>query len=202
MKTIKIYKKDLIFEDFNNFESKIIKENFEKFIEKNKKINYHQLFDNISMNANDLYLAGFPKENIIEGVEILIEQNIFNNVGSGFWQTLKERIIKWILLKLGIKGRLLQFLMVSLANIPNTEYKIFLSPLSNCEKITNYLSQGIIEWIAVEALQKMNFGGGVISDTIRNQISSYLLDDDFLKEFDEKMVPVICSKIRESLSSN
>jgi hypothetical protein len=185
---------------FKSKESKIIKESCDKFILKNKRVSYNQLFDIISEKSNQLYLNGSSRLKINEGIRYTLEEGIFGDFGTGIWQTIKEKAIRWLLGKLGVSGNLLDYLVISLGNMPVSDYKLFLSPAQNCEKIADHLTDGLLEWLADEGMEKFNLGDGWFADTVRNTIGEMFLDEGFIQDIQNKLIPVICDKIRSAFS--
>lgn len=185
---------------FKNKETKIIKESCDKLFFEKKRVSYNELFDVISSKSNHLYLNGSTSPKINEGIRYTIEEGFFDSAGSGFWQTIKEKAIRWLLEKIGITGKLSEYLAISLGNMPLSDYKLFLSPVQNCEKIADHLTDGIIEWLADEGMENFNLGDGWFSDTIRNVIGEMFLDRGFIQEIQNKLIPIFCNKIKQSFS--
>lgn len=195
--TIRLTESNLSVKKYRTKESKIIKENFNKVIRKNKTITYNQLFESISRSANQLYLNGHSSKHINEGIFDTIG-DLFGKAPGGFMQTLKEKAFRWLLPKLGFSGGFLDFMVITLSNMPISDYKIFLSPLDNCEKIADHLTDGVMEWLATVGLKKMDIGGGFLSDTIRNTVGEMLTDEGFVQQMQDKFSPIICNKIRSA----
>jgi hypothetical protein len=185
---------------FKNKETKIIKESCDKFILENKRISYNQLFNIISLKSNQLYLKGSAPSKINEGIRYTIEEGFFDTAGSGIWQTIKEKVIRWLLEKIGITGKISEYLTISLGNVPLSDYKLFLSPIQNCEKIADHLTDGLVEWLADEGMESFNLGDGWLSDTIRNSIGELFLDEGFIQDLQNRLIPTICNKIKQSFS--
>lgn len=192
-------KKELLIESSRSVEELMLKESINQKL-LNNKISLDELFETISKSSNELYMSGFEPKNIQKGISLIFEQNIFSNATSGIWQTIKERLISWFLKKLGVKGKVLNFFKVSLANIPTSDYKIFLSPIQNCDKIVNYLTDGLAEFLAAESLSKINFGGGYVSDSLRNAVIDSLTEEGFLQDLQDRISPTICGYITHGFS--
>jgi hypothetical protein len=185
---------------FKTKESRIIKESCDEFILENGRITHKQLFDVISVASTQLYLKGYSNSRINEGIRQTIEEGFFSDGASGLWQTIKEKAVKWLLGKLGIGGNLKDYLAVSLANIPLSDYKLFLSPVQNCEKIADHLADGLIEWLAEEGMQKLDVGQGWVGQIIRNTIGEMFLDEGFIQDLQDKFIPVICGKLNQAVT--
>ena len=197
---IRLTESDLRKMNRRNKASMIIKEDCNRLIRKNKSITYNQLFDTISETSNKLHLKGVRPKYINEGIMDTLG-SFFSSTPGGFIETLKEKVFGWILPKIGIEGELLEFMKIALANIPIKEYTLFLSPLKNCEKIADLMTDGIVEYVESKLLKKIDFGGGVFSDTVRNALSD-TIDKEFIQSLQDKLNPVICGKIRSAFGSN
>ncbi len=199
--TIKLTETDLRKMNRSNKASMIIKENCNKVIRENKTISYNQLFNTICETSNALHRKGVKSNQINEGIMDALG-SIFGNSPGGFMQSFKERIISFILPKIGIDGELLSFLKVALGNLEFSDLKLFLSPLDNCEKIADVLTDSIIEYLGEYLLRKMDVGGGWISDTFRNAAFEALNNDGFVQDLQDKFAPMFCEKIRSAFGSN
>lgn len=175
-------------------ESRILTETCNEFIRTAGKISINEVFDNISYVSNHLYKNGYSSRNIDRAINQYLSEGLFD----GFTQTLKEKLINWLLGFLPIPEGVKSFLKISLANVPLKDYGMFLSPLKNCEKIADVVIDSILEWLATEGLQKWDIGGGTISDTLRNSIADFLTDEGFVQNLQNKLNPVICDKIRSA----
>jgi hypothetical protein len=127
--------------------------------------------------------------------------SFFSSTPGGFIDTLKEKVFNWILPKIGIKGEMLEFMKIALANIEIKDYSLFLSPLKNCEKIADLMTDGIVEYVQAKLLKKLDIGGGTIGDTVRNALAD-TIDKEFVQSLQDKMNPVICGKIRSAFGSD
>jgi len=183
-----------------NKASMIIKEDCNRLIRKNKSITYNQLFDTISETSNKLHLKGVRSNYINEGIMDTLG-SFFSSTPGGFIDTLKEKVFGWILPKIGIEGEMLEFMKIGLANIDFKDYGLFLSPLKNCEKIADLMTDGIVEYVESVLLKKLDFGGGVFSDTVRNALAD-TIDKEFIQSLQDRMNPVICKKIRAAFGSD
>ena len=197
---IRLTESDLRKINRKNKASMVIKEDCNRLIRKNKSITYNQLFDTISETSNKLHLKGVRPRHINEGIMDTLG-SFFSSAPGGFLQTLKEKVFGWILPKIGIEGEMLEFMKISLANIDIKDYAVFLSPLKNCEKISDLMTDGIVEYVQAKLLKKLDFGGGLFSDTVRNALSE-TIDKEFIQSLQDKLNPVICSKIRSAFGSN
>lgn len=198
--SIRLTETDLRKVNRRNKASMIIKEDCNRLIREKKTITYNQLFDTISETSNRLHLKGVKSKYINEGIMDALG-TFFSSTPGGFIDTLKEKVFGWILPKLGVKGALLDYLKIALADIPIKDYYLFLSPLKNCERIADLLTDGISEYIQSLILKKFNIGGGIISDTIRNSLAD-TLDKEFVQSLQDKMNPILCQKIRSAFGSN
>ena len=63
------------------------------------------------------------------------------------------------------------------------------------------MTDGIVEYVESKLLKKIDFGGGVFSDTVRNALSD-TIDKEFIQSLQDKLNPVICGKIRSAFGSN
>lgn len=185
-------------EKFKTKEVKLIKESCNNLILRNGRVTYNQLFDVISDKTNTLYLRGSSNMKINEGIKYTLEEGFFGDAGTGIWQTIKEKIINWFLDKIGVSGGFKNFLMISLANLSVSDYKLFLSPLQNCEKIADHLTDGLLEWLLDEGIQNMDLGDGWLANTLRNTVGEMFLDKGFIQDLQDKLIPTICEKIRSS----
>lgn len=184
---------------FRTREAKIIKESCDNLILENRRVSYNQLFDVISRKSTQLYLRGSSPRKINEAIEYTIEEGFFGDAGSGIWQTIKEKAIRWLLGKIGVSGNLLDYLVISLGNMPLSDYKLFLSPAQNCEKIADHLTDGLVEWLADEGMQKINLGDGWMANTLRNVLGEMFLDEGFIQDIQNRLIPPICEKIRSAV---
>ena len=183
-----------------NKASMVIKEDCNRLIRKNKSITYNQLFDTISETSNKLHLKGVRPKYINEGIMDTLG-SFFSSAPGGFLQTLKEKVFGWILPKIGIEGEMLEFMKIGLANIRPKDYGLFLSPLKNCEKIADLMTDSIVEYVESVLLRKLDFGGGIFSDTVRNALS-HTIDKEFIQSLQDRMNPVLCKKIRAAFGSD
>ena len=197
---IRLTESDLRKMNRRNKASMIIKEDCNKLIRKNKTITYDQLFNTISETSNKLHLKGVKSKYINEGIMDTLG-SFFSSTPGGFIETLKEKVFSWILPTIGIKGEMLEFMKIALANVDVKDYVLFLSPLKNCELIADKLTDGISEYVQSRLLKKMDIGGGTIGDTVRNALAT-TLDKAFIQELQDKMNPIICNKIRSAFGSD
>jgi hypothetical protein len=176
--------------------SKFIKESFVSIKKGQKKIKTNDLFEGVTSVSNKLFLEGYSPRQINEGMFDFIG-DLVGSAPTSVIQTLKEKAFRWLLEKLGMKGKMLDFLVISLGNMNISDYKLFLSPLQNCEKIADHLVDGFLEWLAAEGLKKFDIGGGAFTDTLRNAFAEAINDKGFVQTIQDKMNPVICGKIRQ-----
>ncbi len=198
--TIRLTESDLKKMNYRNKASMIIKEDCNKLIRKNKTITYNQLFNTICETSDKLHSKGVNPKYINEGIMDTLG-SFFSATPGGFIQTLKEKIFNFILPAMNIEGEMLEFLKIALANVPVSEYILFLSPLENCEKIANSLGDGISEYIQSKLLKKVDIGGGTIGDTVRNALAD-TLDKQFVQTLQDQLNPVLCNKIRSAFGSD
>jgi hypothetical protein len=197
---IRLTESDLNKMNRRNKASMIIKENCNKVIRENKSVSYEQIFESITITSNDLHLRGVNSNKINEGIFDSLG-DLFSATPGGFVDTLKEKIFNWILPKIGVEGEMLTFLKIALANLELKDYALFLSPIDNCEKISDKLSDGIGEYVLATILDKINIGGGIFSDTLRNSLQT-VLDDAFTQDLQDKFGPIVCNKIRSAFGSD
>jgi hypothetical protein len=179
--------------------AKFIKESFTGIKKEGKKIKSNELFEGVSSVSNKLFLSGYSPEQINEGIFDFIG-DLVGSAPTSVIQTLKEKAFRWLLSKLGLTGKILDFLVISLGNMDISDYKLFLSPLQNCEKIADYLVDGFLEWLAAEGMKKFDLGSGMFADTIRNAFAEAVNDKGFVQTVQDKMNPIICQKIRQVFS--
>ena len=197
---IRLTESDLRKMNRRNKASMIIKEDCNKLIRKNKTITYDQLFNTISETSNKLHSKGVNPKYINEGIKDTLG-SFFSSAPGGFIETLKEKVFSWILPTIGIKGEMLEFMKIALANADVKDYLLFFSPLKNCELISDKLTDGISEYVQSRLLKKMNIGGGTIGDTVRNALAT-TIDKEFIQELQDKLNPIICNKIRSAFGSD
>ena len=185
-----------------NKASMIIKESCNKLIRENKTITYEQLFDTICDTSNKLHSKGVKSKYINEGVFDTIG-DFFSSSPKGFMDSLKEKIFRWILPKIGIEGELLEYLTVAMGDLTLNDYKLFLSPLDNCERIADRLSDGLVEYAGTRLADKLDLdSSGIIGGTIRNAIADLVLEKGFVQDLQNKLTPVICKQIRSKLGGD
>lgn len=177
----------------NNIEKErlLIKREFNMIFENHKKINYKTLFETITKKSNLLHKRGFN--------QILIEESItdlLSTLKGGGKDTITEMVLKYFLEKLGVEGRLLNFLMIAGGNLEFSQLSKFLSPLKNCEDISDWLFDSLIEWFTKEGLDELDLGEGWISGILRNTLLKALNDIEFVNELKKKYIGLFCTEIK------
>lgn len=178
----------------NNIEKErlLIKREFNMIFENHKRINHKILFESITKKSNLLYKRGFN--------QILIEQgitDILSTLRGGGKETITEMVIKYFLEKLGVEGKLLNFLMIAGGNLEFSQISKFLSPLKNCEDISDWLFDSLIEWFTKEGLDELDLGEGWISGILRNSLLNALKDTTIVNEFKKKYIELFCDEIKK-----
>jgi hypothetical protein len=198
---IRLTESDLNKMNRRNKASMIIKENCNKVIRENKSVSYEQIFESITITSNDLHLRGVNSNKINEGMFDALA-DFFSTTPAAFGDTIKEKVFSWLLPKIGVEGEMLEFLKISLGNLELKDYALFLSPIDNCEKISDKITDGIAEYtLALIGKKFANFGGGIFSDTIRNSLAD-VLDKSFTQDLQDKFGPIVCNKIRSAFGSD
>tara|TARA_R100000908_G_C3707179_1_gene115252 strand:- start:54 stop:752 length:699 start_codon:yes stop_codon:yes gene_type:complete len=188
--------------NYNNKASMYIKKKCNNLIRENKTISYNQLFESISISSNELHLKGVNAKQIDEGIFDMFG-DLFSKTPGGFIDTLKEKIFRWFLPKIGVEGEFLNFLVVALGDIELTEYRYFLSPLKNCEKIADLISDGSIEYLGELLMRKVQGGeSGTIANTLRNAAFEAINEKGFVQSIQDKFAPVLCNSIRKAFGDD
>ena len=197
---IRLTESDLNKMNRRNKASMIIKENCNKVIRENKSVSYEQIFETITRTSNDLHLKGVNSKRINEGIFDALG-DLFSATPGGFVDTLKEKVFSWILPKIGVEGEMLEFLKIALGNLELKDYTLFLSPIDNCERISDKLTDGIREYLLASIMKKVDIGGGIFSDTLRNSLDT-VLDKEFTQDLQDRFAPIVCNKIRSAFGSD
>ena len=197
---IRLTESDLNKMNRRNKASMIIKENCNKVIRENKSVSYEQIFETITRTSNDLHLRGVNSKRINEGIFDALG-DLFSATPGGFVDTLKEKVFNWILPKIGVEGEMLEFLKIALGNLELKDYALFLSPIDNCERISDKLTDGIREYLLASIMKKVDIGGGIFSDTLRNSLDT-VLDKEFTQDLQDRFGPIVCNKIRSAFGSD
>lgn len=181
----------------NNLEKErlLIRREFNMIFENHNKINNKILFKSIINKSNSLSNRGFN--------QILIEQGITDYLGKiigGGSQTITEMVLKYFFEMLGVEGRLFNFLMIAGGNLELSQIPKLLSPIKNCEDISDWLFDSTIEWLTKEGLNEIDLGEGWISGILRNTLMDSFNDITFITELKKKYISLFCKKIREVAS--
>lgn len=184
----------------NNLEKEklMIRREFNMIFENHKKITRKKLFESIMKKSNSLSKRGFNQILIEQGISDYLSTDYLSKmIGGGGSETIKEMVIKYFLEMIGAEGKLLNFLTVAGGNLEFSQIPKLLSPIKNCEVISDWLFDSSVEWLLKEGLDLMDLGDGWISSLIRNSLTKPLKDVEIKKNFTE----LFCNQIRSEVGN-
>jgi hypothetical protein len=169
------------------FESKENITNFNLLTESKKKKIAKSLYREIhTLHQNNLINEGF--------VDIL--KSIFGNAFTGIVETMVEPFVDSVLGGLGLTGGFKKFLVSILTTNPTK----LVSAFKDCRIMTELISEGIAESMAMTAQEKLGLEGQGWS-VIRNILGKTLKEQSFVSQLSDAFEGTICG-VFDKLTDN
>jgi len=142
---------------------------------------------------------------IVEGHDpILVEGwmgDLFKSFFGGNISTIKEWIVRKILNAVGVKGELAEALTVGFSNLNwRRDWTKFLSPLQNCEYISDILVHSIIEYYVKRKVEETFGTGGFLANSLRNSIIDTLDSEEHIQKLQDMIYQPVCAALRNGFS--
>jgi hypothetical protein len=133
----------------------------------------------------------YSTELISEGLIDMVK-SFFGSASEGILQTLKEKMITWILEKLGIptNNTYAKFFIVAAGNLDVAD----IPKLTNCSFLTKFLSKTVVE-ATVKKFQGEGKASGAFFDMMRNTMIDAVEQSSFGQTLEHKLSDLICGDL-------
>lgn len=150
----------------------------------------HRL-DRNGISTDDLSDYLVKNESLInEQAAFTMSQN--QGVMGTIWETIREKMYRWILGFMGIKdGELKEILATSLGNVPFTQ----LPKLMNCEFLTPILTKGVLEYGIRRIGRSVTGMGGTVEQIFGNSLTNLGDNTEFYQQLEKQVRDYLCGAL-------
>jgi hypothetical protein len=175
-------------------ENTIISNRLNIILEEGKPKNEKEMdkfFNNVIEEMVFFNTQGYSNELISEGLIDMIK-SLFGQASEGILQHFKEKIIEWLLDKLGIprKSYIADFFIVAVGNLNVAD----IPKLTNCSFLTKFLSKNVVESI-VKKIQGEGHFSGAFYDILRNSMVEVIEQSNLGRTIEDKLSDLICGDL-------
>ena len=173
----------------------------DRFSRRNKGKSPDTIFENYVQEVHRLNRNGITTDDLsnylVKHENILSEQAAFTmsqnqGVMGTLWETIREKLYRWILGFMGIKdGELKEILATALGNVPFTQ----LPKLMNCEYLTPILTKGVLEYGVRRINRQLTGMGGTVEQIFGNSLTNLGDNMEFYKELEKQVRDYLCGAL-------
>jgi len=173
----------------------------DRFSRRNHGKSPDTIFENYVQEVHRLNRNGITTDDLsnylVKHENILNEQAAFSmsqnqGVMGTLWETIREKLYRWILGFMGIKdGELKEILATSLGNVPFTQ----LPKLMNCEYLTPILTKGVLEYGVRRLNRQLTGMGGTVEQIFGNSLTNLGDNLEFYKELEKQVRDYLCGAL-------
>ena len=173
----------------------------DRFSRRNQGKSPDTIFENYVQEIHRLNRNGISTDDLsnylVKHENILSEQAAFTmsqnqGVMGTLWETIREKLYRWILGFMGIKdGELKEILATSLGNVPFTQ----LPKLMNCEYLTPILTKGVLEYGVRRVNRQLTGMGGTVEQIFGNSLTNLGDNMEFYKELEKQVRDYLCGAL-------
>jgi len=126
-------------------------------------------------------------------------ENVLDSLGTGMWQSLKQKGAEYILSKLGVTTN--DFFGLTLTNFfANVDLIDYKKVFTDCKFTAEKLTQSIVEAMVQQFANKKGFDGA-LSSIFLQTMAEQLMNKTFFDEAEKKVYDWICPKLSSITSS-
>ena len=117
--------------------------------------------------------------------------NLNQGIFGTLWETVREKLYRWLLSKFGVEGELQEALAVTLGDVPFFE----IPKLMNCDYLAPIITKGLIEYAVRKAGRSFTGMSGTFEQLFGNSLDNLLANTEFYQEVLQNVTNTICGSL-------
>jgi len=122
--------------------------------------------------------------------------NLNQGIFGTLWETVREKLYRWLLSKFGVEGELQEALAATLGDVPFFD----IPKLMNCNFLAPIITKGLIEYAIRKAGRSFTGMSGTFEQLFGNSLDNLLANTEFYQEVLQNVTNTICGPLGEKRS--